>query len=124
MNNPLRILIVDDEPDILEFLSYNLKKFNYEVHKAINGVDALQQVKNHHQDLLLIDIRMPVMNGLELCEEVRKIDEYKDTPILFLSANRSEFTFQNVLAAGGNTLINKPILPSKLIKIIKDYLPE
>lgn len=122
MNNKLSILIVDDEPDIVEFLSYNLNKSNFQVYKAFNGIQGLQKIKENHQDLILLDIRMPEMNGLEFCKEVRKYDEYKDTPILFLSADRSEFTAKNALEAGGSTFINKPIQPSKLIDIINLFL--
>ena len=79
-----RILLVDDEADILEFISYNLIKEGYEVYTATNGVQALEKAREVHPHLILLDVMMPEMDGIETCQEIRKIDDLKNTLIAFL----------------------------------------
>lgn len=113
-NSNLRILIVDDEPDIRELLEYHLKKEGYKVKTATNGEEALEKMEKKIPDLVLLDIMMPEMNGMEVCKAMRENDRYKDTIIAFLSARSEEFTQISALDLGGDDFIQKPIKPSLL----------
>ena len=79
----IKILLVDDEPDILEFIGYNLKKEGFEVETANNGIEGLKQAKVFRPDLILLDVMMPQMDGMEMCSELRKLDSFKDTLVVF-----------------------------------------
>jgi two-component system alkaline phosphatase synthesis response regulator PhoP len=121
-NQPNRILIVDDEPDILEFLSYNLKKEGFEVFSAENGKDALGLAKKHLPNLILLDVMMPEMDGIETCEEIRKIASLKNTVIAFLTARSEDYSQIAGFDAGADDYISKPIKPKVLISRIKALL--
>ena len=84
INQPVKILIVDDEPDILEFIGYNLKKEGYQILVANNGLEAIKIAKEQLPDLILLDVMMPKMDGLQTCEYLRTLPEFKDTSIIFL----------------------------------------
>jgi len=114
----LKVLVVDDEQDVVEILSYNLKKENFSVFKAYNGLEALDQAKNIRPDLIIMDIRMPGLSGIETCRELRLEENLKKTPILFLTADTDEYTSLTALEAGGNHFITKPIRPSVLMGMI------
>lgn len=120
MNN-FKILLVDDEPDILELLSYNFKKKGFEVSAAANGLEGLKTLKNYHPDVIIIDIMMPEMDGIEMCRELRKIDEFKNTRVIFLSATNDVNLVINALSAGGNHYVSKPIHLNVLINMVIDY---
>lgn len=117
-----RILIVDDEEDILEFISYNLKKQNYSVSTSINGKDALKMARQEKPDLILLDIMMPEMDGIEVCKQLRKDDRFHGTIIAFLTARHEDFVHSNALDVGGDDFITKPIKPSVLVSRIKALL--
>jgi len=108
------ILLVDDEPDILEFISYNLKKNGYRVYTATNGKEALQNAREYLPALIILDVMMPEMDGIETCEEIRKIPELKNTVIAILSARGEDYTQIAGFEAGADDFIKKPIKPSVL----------
>jgi two-component system, OmpR family, alkaline phosphatase synthesis response regulator PhoP len=120
-NNP-SILLVDDEPDILEFMKYNLKKENYRVFTAGNGKDAIQMAKKHLPDLILLDIMMPEMDGIETCRLIREIPALKDTYIVFLTARSEDYSQLAGFDAGADDYVSKPIKPKLLLSRIKALL--
>ena len=113
-----KILIVDDEVDILEFLKYNLEKYEYTVETALNGEAGLKKIKIFQPDLVILDIMMPKMNGVQVCEKIKSISEFKDTCVVFLSARNEEFTQLACYDAGGDDFISKPIQMKVLLKKI------
>ncbi|MXV37322.1 response regulator [Flavobacteriaceae bacterium Ap0902] len=117
-----KILLVDDEPDILEFLSYNLNKEGYEVETAENGVEGLKKAKALKPDLILLDIMMPEMDGIETCKEIREVDSLSNALIVFLSARTEEFTQLAGYEVGANDYITKPVKPKVLMSKIKALL--
>lgn len=114
-----KILIVDDEPDILDFISYNLKKEDYIVETAGNGVEALKKIESYHPDLILLDIMMPEMDGVEFCRVLRTKSEFDQTIVAFLTARNEDFTQISALDVGGDDFIHKPIRPRVLSSRIK-----
>jgi two-component system alkaline phosphatase synthesis response regulator PhoP len=118
----VKILIVDDEPDIIEFLSYNLKKEGYEVYSATNGRDAIELARSKFPHLILLDIMMPGMDGIETCENIRQIKELDDTIIAFLTARGEDYSHIAGLEAGADDYITKPIKPKVLLSRIKVLL--
>ena len=116
-----KILLVDDEPDIIELLSYNFKKKGFEVSSAKNGVEGLQALGNYHPDIIIIDILMPGMNGIEMCRNLRLLEEYKDTRVIFLSATNDVNMVIEALGAGGNHYVSKPIHLNVLINMVIDF---
>jgi len=118
----IKLLLVDDEPDILEFLSYNLIKEGYEVSTASNGVEAVKKAKIEKPDLILLDVMMPEMDGIEACGEIRKIDSLKKTLIVFLTARTEEFSQLAGYEAGADDYITKPVKPKVLMSKIKALL--
>jgi len=110
-----KILVVDDEPDILEFIGYNLSKENYEVISAQDGISAIKMAKEHKPDLIILDIMMPKLDGIETCKHLRNIPEFKDTLIVFLTALGDEQSEIKGLNIGADDYIVKPIKPKLLI---------
>jgi len=117
-----KILIVDDEPDILEFLRYNLEKHGYVVESALNGLDCLEKLTSFHPALLILDVMMPNMNGVETCVRIRKNSNFKDIIIVFLSARSEDFSQIECYDAGADDFISKPIQPRLLMKKIETIL--
>ena len=122
MNQELKILIVDDEPDILEFLQYNLSKEGYKVFTSENGKNALELIKVENPHLILLDIMMPEIDGIDLCKMIRKLPNGDSFIIAFLTALDEEHTEINALEIGGDDFINKPIKPNVLSSRIKALL--
>lgn len=118
----MKVLVVDDEPDIVEILSYNLKKENYIVFTANSGVEAIASTEKNHPDLIIMDIRMPGISGIEACRIIKHDDLIKDIPILFLTADSDEYTTMNAIDAGGDHFITKPIRPAILLGMIKELI--
>ncbi len=110
-NDNIKILIVDDEPDIIEFLSYNLKKESYKVFSANNGLKGIEVASDVKPDLIILDIMMPKMDGIEVCKQLRSNPEFANTVIVFLTAREEDFTQIAALEAGGDDFVNKPIRP-------------
>ena len=117
-----KILIVDDEKDILEFLTYNLKKKGYDVITANNGQEGLELAKKNCPDLILLDVMMPEMDGIEVCQQIRKISNITDTYILFLTARSEDYSELAGFDAGADDYITKPIKPKLLISRIEAFL--
>lgn len=113
------ILVVDDEKDLLDLIEYNLKKEGFDVLKAENGEEGIKTAKEHKPDLVLMDIMMPKMDGMEAVEKMRADDELKSIPIIFLTARSDEKTEVEGLNKGGDDYITKPISTTKLISRIK-----
>lgn len=118
-NNAVRILLVDDEPDILEFIEYNLKKEGFQVFTANNGKEAIQQAIKNHPHLIILDIMMPVMDGIETCRQLREMKEFKNTVITFLTARNEDYSQIAGFDVGADDYISKPIKPRILISRIK-----
>lgn len=116
------ILIVDDEPDILEFLDYNLQKEGYQVVLAENGQEAIEKAKADYPDLILLDIMMPEMDGIETCRELRALPEFKNTLIAFLTARSEDFTQIAGFDVGADDYITKPIKPRLLVSRVNALL--
>lgn len=123
-----RILIVDDEADIREFISYNLRREGYEVFTACNGEQALEVAQSAHPHLILLDMMMPIMDGRQTCEAVRKNPELKDTMVVFLSAVQEEQCQIESYEAGADDYITKPVsmrvLCSRVGAIMKRLSPQ
>lgn len=120
--NKQKILIVDDEPDILELIEYNLKKEGYQVYTASNGLEAIQQAKKHNPDLIILDIMMPKLDGIEACRQLRAMPEFKTTFMVFLTARSEEYSEISGFNVGADDYIAKPIKPRALISRINAIL--
>lgn len=121
-NNQFKILLVDDEPDILEIIGYNLSEKGYEIHTATNGIEALKKANKIAPDLILLDVMMPEMDGIETCEKIRNIPALEHVLIMFLSARSEEYSQVAGLEAGADDYITKPIKPKLLVTKIKSLL--
>ncbi|MFZ7116266.1 MAG: response regulator [Bacteroidota bacterium] len=119
-NKNIKILVVDDEPDIVEILKYNLEKEKFTVFKAYSGEECITSAIANNPDMIILDIRMPGMTGIEACRSLRENEKFAETPILFLTADSDEYTTMNAFDAGGSHFITKPIKPSILVSIIKE----
>lgn len=117
-----KILLVDDEPDILEFVGYNIRKEGYTLYTASNGKDAIQTAKKVIPHLIILDIMMPGIDGIETCIELRRIDSLKSTLIAFLTARSEDFSQIAGLDAGGDDYIPKPIKPRVLMSRVNALL--
>jgi len=117
-----KILIADDEEDILQFLSYNLQKEGYEVITATNGAEALKLAKKEKPELIVLDIMMPIMDGMETCKELRETPETKDALIVFLTARSEDYSQIAGFENGADDYITKPIKPKVFISRIKALL--
>jgi two-component system alkaline phosphatase synthesis response regulator PhoP len=117
-----KILLVDDEPDILEFLSYNIKKEGFEVDTAQNGKEAIEKAKKMNPHLILLDVMMPEMDGIETCEILRQDSKMQNTIIAFLTARGEDYSQIAGFDAGGDDYISKPVKPKVLVSRIKALL--
>ncbi len=117
-----KILIVDDDRDILEFVSYNLKKEGFDVFKAENGKIGLELAIKEIPDLILLDVMMPEMDGIETCYQLKDKSELKNTVIAFLTARNEDYSEISGLEAGADDYISKPVRPRVLISRIKALL--
>ncbi len=121
-NKTWKILLVDDEPDILEFLSYNLQKEGYQISTAADGRQGLAAAREGQPDLIVLDIMMPGMDGVELCRQLRADPKFSKTLIAFLTARDEDFTQIAALDVGGDDYISKPIRPRVFISRVKALL--
>jgi len=116
-----KILLVDDEKDIVEFLEYNLVQEGFEVITAYDGIEALKKL-SEKPDLVILDIMMPQLNGYDVCKKIRSLPEFRQTPVIFLTAKSSEVDEIRGLEIGANDFIQKPISPKKLIARVNSNL--
>ena len=117
-----KILLVDDESDIIDLIQYNLEKEGYLVATASNGIECLQIADSFLPDLILLDVMMPEMDGIEACERIRKIPELSDTIITFLTARGEDYSQVAGFDAGADDYITKPIKPKVLVSKVKALL--
>ena len=117
-----KVLLVDDEPDIIDLISYNLEKEGYEIKSADNGKDAIQIAKDFIPDLILLDVMMPEMDGIETCVEMREIDSLNGSIIAFLTARGEDYSQIAGFEAGADDYIPKPIKPRVLLSRIQASL--
>ena len=116
------ILLVDDELDILEIIGYNLTAEGYTVVTAQNGVEAIKKAKKHKPNLIILDVMMPEMDGIEACEKLRLIPELSETVITFLTARGEDYSQVAGFEAGADDYITKPIKPKVLTSKVKSLL--
>jgi len=121
-NEKFRILLADDEPDVLEFLSYNLIKEGYQMLKARNGREALEVAIKEQPHLIILDVMMPEMDGIETCRELRMIPEFKNTIVIFLTARGEDYSQIAGFDAGADDYVTKPIKPRILASRVKALL--
>jgi len=118
----ITILLVDDEPDILEIVGYNLSSEGYNVITAENGAQAVKLAKKKKPHLIILDVMMPEMDGIEACEQIRKIPELGETIITFLTARGEDYSQMAGFDAGADDYITKPIKPKVLVSKVKALL--
>jgi two-component system, OmpR family, alkaline phosphatase synthesis response regulator PhoP len=119
----IKVLVVDDEPDIVEFLSYNFSKHGFNVLTAQNGKDGFTASCTHHPDIIVCDILMPEMNGIDMCKLLRAREEFRKTPFIFLSAVHDDYQVMHAMLAGADQYVGKPARFSYLLGLIKEYVP-
>ena len=127
MTDKQLILVVDDDPDLVESVSMKLESAGYRVGKAYDGIEAMDRIKEERPALIILDVMMPRKNGYELCDELKKSDEYKDIVVVLLTAVADAVTSTNYThMEGKSTLaddyIPKPIELDRLMEIVKDQL--
>jgi two-component system, OmpR family, alkaline phosphatase synthesis response regulator PhoP len=118
----IKILLVDDEPDILEIVGYNLRQEGYQIFVAENGKEGVSVARKIIPHLIIMDVMMPIMDGLEACETIRKINDLKDVIITFLTARDEDYTQVAGFEAGADDYISKPIKPKLLVSKVKALL--
>ena len=117
-----KILVVDDDPDIVEILRYNLSLAGYEVKSASNGKECLKKAKLFIPELILLDVMMPEMDGIEACSLLKEIPSLINTRIIFLSARNEDYTHLSAFDAGADDYISKPVKPKILLKKIASII--
>ena len=118
----IKILLVDDEPDILEIISYNLSSEGYQVFTAKNGIEGVEKAKEKQPHLIILDVMMPEMDGIEACEHIRRAPGLENTLITFLTARGEDYSQVAGFEAGADDYITKPIKPKVLISKVKALL--
>lgn len=121
-NSRIKILLVDDEEDTLEFINYNLQQEGFQTACASDGVEAIELAKIFQPNLIVLDVMMPIMDGVEVCSELRKLPELKQTIITFLTARHEDYSQIAGFDAGADDYISKPIKPKLLISKIHSLL--
>ncbi|MBX2826822.1 MAG: response regulator transcription factor [Flavobacteriaceae bacterium] len=117
-----KILLVDDEPDILEIIGYNLSSEGYQIYTAENGLEAISQAKKHKPHLIILDVMMPEMDGIEACEKLRAVPDLSETVITFLTARGEDYSQVAGFEAGADDYITKPVKPKVLVSKVKALL--
>ena len=118
----IKILCVDDEPDILEILKYNLSNEGYNVSTAADGKSAIEMAYNISPNLIIMDVMMPNMDGIEACEKLRSDDKFNDTIIMFLTARGEDYSHVAAYDAGADDYVTKPVKPKVLVSKVKGLL--
>ena len=121
-NSRIKILLVDDEEDTLEFINYNLQQEGFQTACASDGVEAIELAKIFQPNLIVLDVMMPIMDGVEVCSELRKLPELKQTIITFLTARHEDYSQIAGFDAGADDYISKPIKPKLFISKIHSFL--
>ena len=118
----IKILCVDDEPDILEILKYNLSNEGYNISTAADGKSAIEMAYNISPNLIIMDVMMPNMDGIEACEKLRSDDKFNDTIIMFLTARGEDYSHVAAYDAGDDDYVTKPVKPKVLVSKVKGLL--
>ena len=118
----IKILCVDDEPDILEILKYNLSNEGYNISTAADGKSAIEMANNISPNLIIMDVMMPNMDGIEACEKLRSDDKFNDTIIMFLTARGEDYSHVAAYDAGADDYVTKPVKPKVLVSKVKGLL--
>ena len=118
----IKILLVDDEPDIIEIIKFNLEKKGYKIYTASDGVEAIKISEKIVPHLIIIDVMMPNMDGIETCEQLRRDNKFSNTIIMFLSARGEDFSYVAAFEAGADDYVTKPIKPKVLVSKVKALL--
>ncbi|MDA8900573.1 response regulator transcription factor [Flavobacteriaceae bacterium] len=118
----IKILLVDDEPDIIEIIRYNLLQEGYQVFSASNGLEAIGVAKKENPHLIILDIMMPEMDGIEACQIIRSNVQFQETVIMFLTARGEDFSLVAGYEAGADDYVTKPIKPKVLLSKVKGLL--
>ena len=118
----IKILCVDDEPDILEILKYNLSNEGYDINLANDGLSAIKKAKEIIPNLIIMDVMMPKMDGIQACENLRSNEKFNDTIIMFLTARGEDFSHVAAYEAGADDYVTKPVKPKILISKVKGLL--
>ena len=121
-NEEIRILLVDDEDDVLEFLSYNIRKEGYQVYTANNGIKGLQKAVEIIPHLIILDVMMPEMDGIETCREIKQVPQLENTIIVFLTARGEDYSQIAGFDAGADDYVTKPVKPRLLVSRVKALL--
>ncbi|WP_413513421.1 response regulator transcription factor [Myroides odoratus] len=121
-NSDIKVLLVDDEQDIIEIISYNLEKEGYQVLTARNGKEAIEKAKKELPHLIILDVMMPEMDGMEACENIRKMDNLQNVIITFLTARGEDYSQVAGFDAGADDYITKPVKPKVLMSKVKALL--
>lgn len=119
-----KVLVVDDEPAILELLEYNFSKKGAQVSLAKNGVEGLELAQRELPQVIVLDIMMPVMSGIEMCRLLKADPLLKNIPVLFLSASNDDVLILSAMTAGGDHFVSKPIKISLLFEIVNELQEE
>ena len=122
MKSKFKILVVDDEPDIIEILQFNLENEGYQVFSAVNGKEALKLAEMHIPHLIILDLMMPVMDGIETCERLRMDKKFNNSLIMFLSARGEDYSQVAAFESGADDYVTKPIKPRILNSKVKALL--
>ena len=118
----IKILLVDDEPDVIEIIRYNLDQEGYKLYTASNGMEALEKAKKKIPHLIIMDVMMPKMDGIEACEQLRNDIRFNDTIIMFLTARGEDYSYVAAFDAGADDYVTKPIKPKVIVSKVKALL--
>ena len=121
-NKEIKILLVDDEPDIIEIVRYNLEQVGYQIFSASDGLEALKVADKELPHLIILDVMMPNLNGIETCEKLRQDDRFLNTIIMFLTARGEDYSFVAAFDVGADDYVTKPINAQELKQKIKNCL--
>lgn len=119
-----KILVVDDEPHVVELVAFNLRREGYTVVSAKNGAEALVVVEREHPDLVILDVMMPIMDGVQVAETLKANEATSDIPIVMLTAKAQDSDILEGLVAGAEVYLPKPFSPTELSRVVKSLLPE
>ena len=124
MNTTVKVLLVDDEPDILEFLSYNFRKKGFEVIIANNGLEGIKQAQKELPQLIISDILMPEMDGIEMCKIIRSKEPFYRIPFIFLTAVSDDYKILYAMSSGADQFISKPIRFDYLLNMVNQLMAD
>ena len=121
-NEDIKILLVDDEPDIIEIIRFNLEQKGYQIFTASDGLEAIKVAEKEMPNLIIMDVMMPNLDGIEACERMRQDDRFADTIIMFLTARGEDYSYVAAFDAGADDYVTKPIKPKVLLSKVKGLL--